>query len=64
MPKRIKALWVLNWKTVPAERRELTPVDMKTSSELMEYFDSIPNVSASLVEETGSRLLAMGANGL
>jgi len=45
---------------VPAERRELTPVDTKTSTELMEYFNSIPRVHASLVEETGSpRLLVV-----
>jgi transposase len=46
---------VNDWKEIPAERRELTPVDMKTAAELLGYFSSIPNVSASLVEEAGSR---------
>lgn len=49
------AINILNWsKEVPAERREFTPVDMKAATEMMKYFDSIPNVSASLVAETGS----------
>jgi putative transposase len=43
-----------HWKAVPAERREFTPVDTKTATELMVYFDSIPGVTASLVEEAGS----------
>jgi putative transposase len=43
-----------DWKTVPAERREFTPVDTKAATELMGYFNSIPNVSASLVAEAGS----------
>ena len=51
------------WKAVPAERRELTPVDTKAATELMGYFNSIPGVSASLVEEAGSRLLATEATG-
>ncbi|HLQ06729.1 MAG TPA: zinc ribbon domain-containing protein [Nitrososphaerales archaeon] len=51
------------WKAVPAERREFTPVDTKTATELMGYFNSIPNVSASLVKETGSLLLATEAVG-
>jgi len=51
------------WKAVPAERRESTPVDMKASTELMGYFNSIPGVSANLVEEAGSRLPATGARG-
>jgi putative transposase len=42
------------WKAVPAERREFTPVDTKAAIELLGYFNSIPNVSASLVEEAGS----------
>jgi putative transposase len=46
------------WRAVPAERRELTPVDTKTATEMMEYFNGIPNLSASLVEETGSQVLA------
>jgi len=49
------------WRMVPAERRELTPVDTKTATELMEYFNSIPRVSASLVEEAGSQLPAREA---
>ena len=52
-----------DWKEIPAERRESTPVDTKTATELMEYFNSIPGVSASLVEEAGSRLPATGAIG-
>jgi transposase len=47
---------VNDWKEIPAERRELTPVDTKTATELLGYFNGIPNVSASLVEEAGSRL--------
>ena len=42
-------------------RRESTPVDTKAATELMEYFNSIPGVSAFLVEEAGSRLPATGA---
>ena len=53
-----------DWKEIPAERRESTPVDTKTATELMEYFNGIPGVSASLVEEAGSRLLATEATGL
>ena len=49
------ALNILNWDVVPAERRELTPVDTSASVGMMEYFNSIPNVSASLVVETGSQ---------
>jgi putative transposase len=52
-----------DWKTVPAECREFTPVDIRAATELMGYFNSIPNVSASLLKETGSRLLATGAIG-
>ncbi len=44
---------ILNY-AVPAERRELTPVDTKASTEMMDYLNSIPGVSASLVAETGS----------
>lgn len=45
---------------VPAERRELTPVDTKASTELVEYLNGIPRVRASLVEEAGSpRLLVV-----
>lgn len=44
-----------DWKAVPAVRRESTPVDTKTATELMGYFNGIPRVSASLVEEAGSR---------
>jgi putative transposase len=54
---------VNDWKAIPAERRESTPVDTKAATELMGYFNSIPNVSASLVEEAGSRLLATEAIG-
>ncbi len=43
-----------DWKEVPAERRELTPVDTKAATEMMGYFNSIPSVLASLVEEAGS----------
>jgi len=43
-----------NWKKIPAERRELTPVDTKAATEMMGYFNSIPHISASLVVETGS----------
>ena len=39
---------------VPVVRREFTPVDTKTSAELVGYFNSISGVRASLVEETGS----------
>jgi len=34
--------------------RESTPVDTKTSIEMLEYFNSISGVSASPVEEAGS----------
>jgi len=44
---------------VPAERREVTPVDTKTSTEFLEYFNSIPRVHASLVEEAGSPRLSV-----
>ena len=47
------ALNILNHE-VPAVRREFTPVDTKASIGMVEYFNSIPGVSASLVEETGS----------
>jgi len=50
-----------DWKKIPAERRESTPVDMKAATELVAYFNGIPHISASLVEEAGSRLLATGA---
>lgn len=30
------------WRAIPAERRESTPVDTKTTAELMEYFNSVP----------------------
>jgi len=43
---------------VPVVRREFTPVDTKTSAELVGYFNSIPRVRASLVEEAGSRASA------
>jgi putative transposase len=47
------AINILNYG-VPAERREFTPVDTAASIGMMEYLNSIPRVSASLVEETGS----------
>lgn len=47
------AINILN-EGVPAERRELTPVDVKAAAGMMEYFNSIPGVSASLVVEAGS----------
>jgi len=43
---------------VPVVRREFTPVDTKTAAELVRYFNSIPRVRASLVEEAGSRASA------
>jgi putative transposase len=49
------------WKEIPAERRELTPVDIKAAAELVEYFNSIPRVHASLVDEAGSQLSEMEA---
>ncbi len=52
---------VNHWKETPAGCRESTPVDMEAATELMEYF-GIPGVSASLVEETVSRLPATEAN--
>ncbi len=39
---------------VPAERRESTPVDIETATKMLEYFNGIPYVRASLVVETGS----------
>lgn len=39
---------------LPAERRELTPVDTRASTELVKYLNGIPRVHASLVEEAGS----------
>ncbi|MDG6989471.1 MAG: transposase [Nitrososphaerota archaeon] len=42
------------WSQIPAERRESTPVDTKAATWMLEYFNSIPNVSASLVVEAGS----------
>ena len=42
------------WNVVPAERRELTPVDTKAATEMLGCFNSIPGVSASPVVETGS----------
>ena len=55
---------VNDWKAIPAERREFTPVDIRAATELMGYFNSIPNVSACLVVETGSQLLATEAIGV
>jgi putative transposase len=52
------------WNAIPAECRESTPVDTKAATELMGYFNSVPNVSASLVGEAGSRLLATEAIGI
>jgi len=43
---------------VPVVRREFTPVDTKTAAELVGYFNGIPRVRASLVEEAGSRASA------
>jgi len=43
---------------VPVVCREFTPVDTKTSAELVRYFNSIPRVRASLVAEAGSRASA------
>jgi putative transposase len=40
----------IDWKQIPAECRESTPVDIKTATEMMEYFNGIPHVKASLVE--------------
>jgi putative transposase len=51
------------WKAIPAERRELTPVDTKAATELLEYLSGIPRVKASLVEEAGSRFSATRPNG-
>ena len=45
------AIYVRNG--VPTEHREFTPVDTTATTELMEYLNSIPNVSASLVVEAG-----------
>jgi putative transposase len=42
------------WLQIPAERRELTPVDNKAAAKMVGYFNGIPFVSASLVEEAGS----------
>ena len=42
------------WRIVPVVCRESTPVDTKTSIEMLEYFNSISGVSASPVEEAGS----------
>ncbi len=39
---------------VPTERREVTPGDMRTSTEILGYLNGIPKVSASLVVEPGS----------
>jgi putative transposase len=39
---------------VPTEYREPTPADTKTTTRLLEYFNSIPGVRASLVDEAGS----------
>ena len=41
-------------ENVPVEYREVKPVDTKTNTELMDYLNRIPGVSASLVVETGS----------
>ncbi|MCW6157966.1 MAG: hypothetical protein LVQ63_00565 [Thermoplasmatales archaeon] len=41
-------------ESVPVEYREVKPVDTKTNTELMDYLNRIPGVSASLVVETGS----------
>ncbi len=42
------------WKEIPMEHREVKPVDTKAATELREYFNNIPNVSACLVDEAGS----------
>lgn len=41
-------------ESVPAERREVKPEDTQTSTTLLEYLNSIPGVSASLVNDPGS----------
>jgi putative transposase len=43
-----------DWLQIPAGRREYTPRDTKTATEMMVYLNDIPNVSASQVEELGS----------
>jgi putative transposase len=50
------------WRAIPAERREITPVDMRTATELLGYFNRIPGVAASLVKETGSQPPATETN--
>ena len=43
---------------VPTVRREFTPADTIASA-LMEYFNSIPYVRASMVVETGSQAMVV-----
>ncbi len=50
------------WLHVPAERRELAPVDIKAATEMMGYFNGIPFVSASPVEEAGSHRVTGGSS--
>ena len=47
------ALNIQNEGTVPTGHREFTPVDTKAATKMMDY-NSIPNISASLVEEAGN----------
>ena len=50
------------WSQVPMEHREPTPADTKAATEMLEYFNSIPRVSASLVEEAGSHRPSVGGS--
>ncbi|MCS4539964.1 MAG: transposase [Thaumarchaeota archaeon] len=58
------AINILSWNGVPAECREFTPVDMKAAIEMLRYFNRIPNVSASLVDEAGSPRPSVGGSSL
>lgn len=49
-----------DWKQIPVERRESTPLDTKVSTEMVGYFNSIPHVKASLVETSPSDAQLLG----
>jgi len=51
------------WLRIPAERRESAAADTKAATEeMMRYLNSIPNTSASLVDEAGSHQFKAGGS--
>jgi Putative transposase DNA-binding domain len=46
-------------ESIPMVHREFTPADTLASTPMLEYFNSIPHVRASMVIETGSPALVV-----